>query len=459
MVGSTGLSSSGHQHSHSHHAYTPSSRILTDVPCKVCHDNSSGKHYGIFACDGCAGFFKRSIRRNRQYVCKNKGQGGCQVDKTHRNQCRACRLKKCVEAGMNRDAVQHERGPRNSTIRRQMAILMKESNDILSNVYRTSPALFQRFIPPVHHHLQQAAALSLQVPTSGGFHFQNFPLQSHHELNTSDSSTPPSLSPTQSDQQSSPLEYTMPTPSRSPAQPPPSQSKLPYDISSFVNSPETVCETAARLLFMCVRWAKSIPSFVNLDMTDQLSLLEESWRDIFILSAAQYQLSIDIGPLMTNAGLTPDQCQSDKLFKTMTEIKNLQDIILKFKQAQVDATEYACLKAVSLFKTNEMSSASSSTSTLDSSGSRPGSPADKSAQLKDLTHIQTIQEQTQVTLSKYETQMYPTQPFRFGKLLILLPMLKGVSTQTIEQVFFKKTIGNISIDRVILDMYKSQVTH
>ncbi len=27
-------------------------RILTDVPCKVCHDNSSGKHYGIFACDG-----------------------------------------------------------------------------------------------------------------------------------------------------------------------------------------------------------------------------------------------------------------------------------------------------------------------------------------------------------------------------------------------------------------------
>lgn len=80
-----------------------SGRILYDIPCKVCRDHSSGKHYGIFACDGCAGFFKRSIRRNRQYVCKAKSEGGCIVDKTHRNQCRACRLAKCIQAGMNKD--------------------------------------------------------------------------------------------------------------------------------------------------------------------------------------------------------------------------------------------------------------------------------------------------------------------------------------------------------------------
>ena len=79
--------------------------------------------------------FQRSIRRNRQYVCKARGSGAnnCPIDKTHRNQCRACRLTKCSDAGMNREAVQHERGPRNSTIRRQVAQYLKESAASLSS--------------------------------------------------------------------------------------------------------------------------------------------------------------------------------------------------------------------------------------------------------------------------------------------------------------------------------------
>jgi nuclear receptor subfamily 2 group E protein 1 len=131
----------------------------------------------------------------------------------------------------------------------------------------------------------------------------------------------------------------------------------PFEVRNFLNNhgPEAICETAARLLFMCVRWAKSIPAFVNLEMSDQIALLEDGWREIFILSAAQFQMPLDIAPLMANAGLTPDSVEPERLIRVMNELSHFQDIIAKFKLAQVDSTEFACLKAVTLFKTSKFS--------------------------------------------------------------------------------------------------------
>ena len=62
----------------------------TNLLCVVCGDTSSGKHYGILACNGCSGFFKRSVRRRLIYRCQ-AGTGMCMIDKAHRNQCQACR--------------------------------------------------------------------------------------------------------------------------------------------------------------------------------------------------------------------------------------------------------------------------------------------------------------------------------------------------------------------------------
>nr|ASL70493.1 nuclear receptor [Brachionus rotundiformis] len=79
----------------------------TSIYCAVCGDKATGKHYGANSCDGCKGFFRRSVRKNHMYTCRFKKN--CIVDKDKRNQCRYCRLKKCFRAGMKKEAVQNER--------------------------------------------------------------------------------------------------------------------------------------------------------------------------------------------------------------------------------------------------------------------------------------------------------------------------------------------------------------
>ncbi|CAB3241417.1 unnamed protein product [Arctia plantaginis] len=77
--------------------------------CIVCGDRASGRHYGAISCEGCKGFFKRSIRKKLGYQCR--GSMNCEVTKHHRNRCQYCRLQKCLACGMRSDSVQHERKP------------------------------------------------------------------------------------------------------------------------------------------------------------------------------------------------------------------------------------------------------------------------------------------------------------------------------------------------------------
>ncbi|KAM9172614.1 bile acid receptor isoform 2-T2 [Pangshura tecta] len=73
-------------------------RVKGEELCVVCGDKASGYHYNALTCEGCKGFFRRSITKNAVYKCKNGGN--CEMDMYMRRKCQECRLRKCKQMGM-----------------------------------------------------------------------------------------------------------------------------------------------------------------------------------------------------------------------------------------------------------------------------------------------------------------------------------------------------------------------
>uniref|UniRef100_A0A3B4B777 Uncharacterized protein n=1 Tax=Periophthalmus magnuspinnatus TaxID=409849 RepID=A0A3B4B777_9GOBI len=99
--------------------------------CKVCGDVASGFHYGVHACEGCKGFFRRSIQQNIQYK-KCLKMENCTIMRINRNRCQQCRFKKCLAVGMSRDAVRFGRIPKREK-QRMLLEMQNAMNNMMSS--------------------------------------------------------------------------------------------------------------------------------------------------------------------------------------------------------------------------------------------------------------------------------------------------------------------------------------
>ncbi|XP_014479526.1 PREDICTED: COUP transcription factor 2 isoform X1 [Dinoponera quadriceps] len=339
-----------------------------NIECVVCGDKSSGKHYGQFTCEGCKSFFKRSVRRNLTYSCR--GNRNCPIDQHHRNQCQFCRLKKCLKMGMRREgmhSVQRGRVPPS-----QPPLSGLPSQFALANGDAVACANLNG-----HSYLSSYISLLLRA--------EPYPTTRYGQC----------------------------------IQP-----------SSNIMGIDNMCELAARLLFSAVEWARNIPFFPELQVTDQVALLRLVWSELFVLNASQCSMPLHVAPLIAAAGLHATPMAADRVVAFMDHIRIFQEQVEKLKALHVDTAEYSCLKAIVLF-------------TTDACG------------LSDVGHIESLQEKSQCALEEYCRSQYPNQPTRFGKLLLRLPSLRTVSSQVIEQLFFVRLVGKTPIETLIRDMLLS----
>lgn len=193
---------------------------------------------------------------------------------------------------------------------------------------------------------------------------------------------------------------------------------------------DNICEFAARILFSAVEWARNIPGFPELQVTDQVALLRLVWSELFVLNAAQCNMPLHIAPLLAAAGLHASPMAADRVVAFMDHIRIFQEQVEKLKALHVDAAEFSCMKAIALFTTDAIG-------------------------LTDASVVEQLQEKSQCALEEYCRTQYPNQPTRFGKLLLRLPSLRTVSASVIEQLFFVRLVGKTPIETLIRDMLLS----
>lgn len=121
---------------------------------------------------------------------------------------------------------------------------------------------------------------------------------------------------------------------------------------------ENICELAARMLFSAVEWARNIPFFPDLQITDQVALLRLTWSELFVLNAAQCSMPLHVAPLLAAAGLHASPMSADRVVAFMDHIRIFQEQVEKLKALHVDSAEYSCLKAIVLFTSGRKESCS-----------------------------------------------------------------------------------------------------
>jgi len=77
--------------------------------------------------------------------------------------------------------------------------------------------------------------------------------------------------------------------------------------------------------------------------------------------------------------------------------------------------------------------------------------------LADVKTVQQLQDETQLLLCKYERYVRPDDPSRFGKLLLTVPCLRAVSSTAVSDLFFTDTIGAVSVERLVVDIYRQML--
>ncbi|KAG9347647.1 hypothetical protein JZ751_005219 [Albula glossodonta] len=261
--------------------------------CAVCSDYASGYHYGVWSCEGCKAFFKRSIQGHNEYMCPATNQ--CTIDRNRRKSCQACRLRKCYEVGMMKGGLRKDRGGRHHPRGKRKDAEQRE---------KTYSELLD---PPIEIPIQLAASRhGLTIPVD-----QVLPILLSAE--------PPAICSKQ-------------------------KHSGPY---TEVTMMTLLTNLADKELVHMIAWAKKVPGFQELSLHDQVHLLESSWLEVLIIGLVWRSIHSP-GKLLFAQDLILDRSEGSCV-EGMAEIFDMiLATVARFRALKLKSEEFVCLKAIIL---------------------------------------------------------------------------------------------------------------
>nr|XP_057939538.1 vitamin D3 receptor A isoform X5 [Doryrhamphus excisus] len=397
--------------------------------CGVCGDKATGFHFNAMTCEGCKGFFRRSMKRKASFTCPFNGS--CTITKDNRRHCQACRLKRCIDIGMMKEFILTD-----EEVQRKKDMIMKrkeeeaakeaskprlndEQTQIITSLveahhktYDASYADFSRFRPPVREgpvtrSASRAASLhSLSDASSDSFNHSPESVDTKMNLGN--------LLMMYQDGASSP-----------------DSSEEDTKLSMLPHLADLVSYSIQKV----IGFAKMIPGFRELTAEDQIALLKSSAIEIIMLRSNQ---SFSLEDMSWSCG-GPDfkYCINDvtKAGHTLELLEPLVKFQVGLKKLNLHEEEHVLLMAICLL-----------------SPDRPG--------VQDHARIEQLQDRLSEALQAYIRVNHPGGRLLYAKMIQKLADLRSLNEEHSKQyrsLSFQPE-HSMQLTPLVLEVFGSEVS-
>ncbi|XP_044728083.1 hormone receptor 4 [Chrysoperla carnea] len=512
QINATGMTTLLPDSGHSHHPHDPTDNPdEEDQPmiCMICEDKATGLHYGIITCEGCKGFFKRTVQNRRVYTCV--ADGNCEITKAQRNRCQYCRFKKCIEQGMVLQAVREDRMPggRNSgavynlykvkykkhkkTTTKQQAAQQQKQQQLAAQQQqhhghpdKTTTQL---------HHLQQHGGHHphgiIKTETSAGVtqipaHLVNGtilktaltnPSEVIHLRQRLDNNNPtvqqsninmyhPRSNVDSIDQTLSMIQTLIDCDE---FQDIATLHNIDELLDNKTDLSEKLCQIGDSIVYKLVQWTKRLPFYLELPVEVHTRLLTHKWHELLVLTTSAYQAIH--GTSSSASAVTNNQTKLSSFNSDHTDIDFTQEVSTNLCVLQtcltsmmgrpitmdqlrqdvglmVEKITHVTLMFRRIRLTMHEYVCLKVITMLNQGRSGNGNSGNASGGNAGNTELETIQERYASCLRALTHHMHPQQPQRFQELLIRLPEIQSAAALLLEsKMFYVPFLLNSAIQR------------